>query len=290
MKPLFLRTVVLTLACLFTLSTVHADKPLFPEMPGMVSYTYRNQFAKDFEGTLDTIAALGVTDMEFSNLFGKTAEDIRKMLDARGMKCSSFGVSYDDLRNKTNEVAANAKTLGASFVRIAWIPNRQPFTLELAEETTREFNEIGRRLKQEFGLTFCYHNHGYEFVKYGDGTLFDVLMAQTNPNDVFIELDILWAYFPGADPVQIIEKYGHRIKLMHLKDLKKGVEGNLSGKTPVENDVALGTGQLDIPAIIAAAKKAGIEHYYLEDESPRIDVQVPQSIAYLKSLQAVDAP
>ncbi len=287
MNPFLPRTLVFALACLFTLTAANADKPLFPETPGMVSYTYRNQFAKDFPGTLDVIASLGVTDMEFSNLFGKTAAEIREMLDARGMKCSSFGVSYDDLRNKTNEVAANAKTLGASYVRIAWIPNRQPFTLELAEETTREFNEIGRRLKQEFGLTFCYHNHGFEFVPHGDGTLFDVLMAQTNPNDVFVELDILWAYFPGADPVKIIEQYGHRIKLMHLKDLKKGVQGNLSGKTAVENDVALGTGQLDIPAIIAAAKKAGIEHYYLEDESPNIDTQVPQSIEFLKSLQMV---
>jgi len=110
-------------------------------------------------------------------------------------------------------------------------------------------------------------------------------MAQTNPEDVYIELDILWAKFPGADPVAIIDKYGNRIKLMHLKDLKKGIEGNLSGTTAIENDVALGTGQLDIPAILVAAKKAGVEHYYIEDESPNIETQVPQSIAYLKSLQ-----
>ena len=262
-----------------------ASEPLFPQSPGMVSYTYRNEFAIDFEGTLDTIRAYGITDMEFSNLFGKTATEIRTLLDLRGMKCSSFGVSYSDLRSKTNEVSSNAKILGATFVRVAWIPDRQPFTLELAEQTTREFNEIGRLLKKEFNLTFCYHNHGYEFVAHGDGTLFDVLMAQTNPQDVFIELDILWAKFPGADPVEIIEKYGNRIKLMHLKDLKKGIEGNLSGTTSIENDVALGTGQLDIPAILVAAKKAGVEHYYIEDESPNIATQVPQSLLYLKSLQ-----
>ncbi|TWT52546.1 Inosose dehydratase [Rubripirellula amarantea] len=265
-------------------TSVFADEPLFPQAPGVVSYTYRNEFPKDFAGTLDKIVSLGITDIEFSNLFGKTAAEIRVMLDERGMQCSSFGVSYVDLQTKTNEVAANATTLGASFVRVAWIPNRQPFTLELAEQTTREFNEIGRRLKNEFGLTFCYHNHGYEFAKHGDGTLFDVLMAQTNPNDVFVELDILWVQFPGADPVEILQKYGSRIKLMHLKDLKKGVVGDLSGKTAVENDVALGDGQIDIPAVLAAAKKAGVEHYYIEDESPSIDVQVPKSIAYLKSL------
>jgi len=273
-----------TVVCCLLSSIAMATEPLFPEAPGMVSYTYRNEFAKDFSGTLNTIKSLGITDMEFSNLFGKTAAEIRRELDERGMICSSFGVSYIDLQTKTNEVAANAKTLGAKYVRVAWIPDRQPFTLEAAEKTTREFNEIGRRLKNEFGLTFCYHNHGYEFVPYGDGTLFDVLMAQTNPKDVFIELDILWAYFPGADPAKLLEKYGDRIKLLHVKDLKKGIEGNLSGKTAVENDVALGTGQLDIRAIIAAAKNAGVEHYYIEDESPSIATQVPQSIAYLKGL------
>ncbi|WP_404304641.1 sugar phosphate isomerase/epimerase family protein [Neorhodopirellula lusitana] len=278
-----IRNFVLVLISLLSV-TVTANEPLFPQKPGMVSYTYRNEFAKDFAGTLDTIVGLGITDMEFSNLFGKSASEIRTMLDQRGMKCSSFGVSYAALRNNTHEVAQNAKTLGASFVRVAWVPNRQPFTLELAEQTTREFNEIGRRLRNEFGLTFCYHNHGYEFAKHGDGTLFDVLMAQTNPQDVFIELDILWVQFPGADPVKLIQQYGPRIKLMHLKDLKKGIVGDLSGKTATENDVALGDGQIDIPGVLAAAKKAGVEHYYLEDESPSIETQIPKSIAYLKSL------
>lgn len=259
-------------------------EPLFPEAPGMVSYTYREQFAKDVPGTLDTIKALGITDMEFSNLFGKTAAEIRKMLDERGMVCSSFGCSWDDLTKKTDEVAANAKTLGAKFVRVAWLPDRQPFTLEIAKKTAAEFNAIGKTLKEKHGLTYCYHNHGYEFVKHGDGTLFDVLVEMTDPDFVSYELDILWVQHPGADPVAVMEKHASRIKLLHLKDLKKGITGDLSGKTPVENDVALGTGQIDLPGVLKAAKKAGVLHYYIEDESPHIATQVPQSIAYLKSL------
>jgi sugar phosphate isomerase/epimerase len=285
MHAFILRTALLMLAGFLPAILASADEPLFPQSPGVVSYTYRKEFPKDFEGTLDKIRSLGMHNIEFSNLFGKTAAEVRAMLDEREMVCTSYGVSYDELQKNTNEVAQNAKTLGASFVRVAWIPNRQPFTLELAEQTTREFNEIGRRLREEFGLTFCYHNHGYEFAEYGDGTLFDVLMAQTNPQDVFIELDILWVQFPGADPVAILEKYGKRIKLMHLKDLKKGVVGDLSGKTSVENDVALGDGQIDIHGVLAAARKAGVVHYYIEDESSQIDEQVPKSIAFLKSLR-----
>jgi len=261
------------------------SKPLFPQMPGMVSYTYRNSFAKDVAATLDSIKALGITDMEFSNLFGKKASEIRKMLDDRGMVCSSFGVSYPDLTTKTKEVGENAKTLGAKYVRVAWIPHTAPFTLEVAQKTVEEFNKVGKILKDEFGLTFCYHNHGYEFQKYEDGTFFDYIVQKTNAKYVSFEIDILWTFFPGADPAQLITKYGKRFKLMHLKDLRKGVVGNLSGGTPVENDVALGTGQLDIPSILKAAKKAGIKHYYIEDESPSYATQVPQTIAYLKSLK-----
>jgi len=258
---------------------------LFPQMPGMVSYTYRDEFKKDVPGTLDKIKALGITDMEFSNLFGQSAARLRALLDARGMVCSSFGVGYDEVLNKTDEVAANAKTLGAKYVRVAWLPNRQPFTIELAKQTAAEFNSVGKRLREQFGLTFCYHNHGFEFARHDTGTLFDVMMAETRPQDVSFELDILWAFHPGADPAALLRQYGSRFKLMHLKDLRKGVQGDLSGKTATENDVALGTGQLDLPAILKAAKEAGVRHYYIEDESPSITTQVPQSMAYLKNLQ-----
>lgn len=279
-----LKALALLAAAGLTTGHVQAES-LFPQVPGMVSYTYRVQFAKDVPGTLDTIKALGVTDMEFSNLFGKTAAELRQMLDERGMLCSSFGVSYADLVNKTDEVAKNAKTLGAKFVRVASIPHEPPFSLELARKTVAEFNRVGRQLREQYGLTFCYHNHGFEFVPHGAGTLFDVLVTETNPEDVSFELDVLWAHFPGADPAALLTTHGTRFKLMHLKDLKKGVKGDFSGTTDQDNDVALGTGQIDLPAILKAAKKAGVRHYYIEDESTRIATQVPQSIAYLKNLQ-----
>jgi sugar phosphate isomerase/epimerase len=262
-----------------------AGKPLFPQMPGLVSYTHRKSFEKDVPATLDTIKALGVTDMEFSNLFGQTPEALRKLLDERNIKCSSLGVSYEELVNKTEEVARKAKALGASYVRVAWIPHKAPFKLEDAQKAVADFNRAGKILKEEHGLTFCYHNHGYEFQPYGKGTFFDYIVQNTNPKYVSFELDILWAFHPGQDPAQLLNKYGKRFKLMHLKDLRKGVKGDFTGSTPTENDVALGTGQINIPAVLKAAKKAGIQHYYIEDESNVKSVQVPQTMAYLKSLK-----
>ena len=89
---------------------------------------------------------------------------------------------------------------------------------------------------------------------------------------------------PGVDPAAVLKRHGSRIRLMHLKDLKKGVPHELASKTPRDNDVALGDGQIDIPAVLRAAQQAGVLHYYIEDESTNIATQVPASLRYLESL------
>ncbi|HSC39637.1 MAG TPA: sugar phosphate isomerase/epimerase [Chitinophagaceae bacterium] len=286
-KHLLLTATVALFLCALLPGASYAqkDKLLFPQKPGVVSYTYRKYFEKDVPSTLDIIKQNGITDIEFSNLFGKTAAELRTMIDAKGIHCSSFGVGYDDLVNKTAEVAQNAKTLGASFVRVAGIPHKAGLTEEEARRAIADFNRVGKILKEQWGLTFIYHNHGFEFQPYKDGTLYDLIMTGTDPQYVSFEIDILWAFFPGQDPAAMINKYGKRYKTMHLKDLRKGVAtGSLAGSTPQDNDVALGTGQIDIKAVLKAAKKAGLEHYYIEDESSNVMEQVPQSIAYLKTL------
>ncbi len=277
------KTPLLLLCAALCIATATAA-PLLDREPGVVSYTFRTDLKKDTPATLDRIKALGLTNIEFSDLFGNTAAELRKMLDDRGMACTSYGTSFDNALKKPDEAAGIAKTLGAGYVRVAWVPHKEPFTGDSIRKLAADFNTIGRAMKSH-GLTFCYHNHGYEFGKHGDGTLFDLLVESTDPALVSYEIDILWAFYPGVDPAKLIEKHGGRFKLMHLKDLKKGVTGDHSGKTPVENDVALGSGQLDIPAVLEAAKKAGIEHYYIEDESPTPWEQVPVSIRYLKGLE-----
>jgi len=269
------------------LNTVYAQnkKLLFPESPGIVSYTYRANFQKDVPATLDIVKSNGITDIEFSNLFGKSAEEMRKLIDERGIHCSSFGVGYDDLVNKTDEVAKNAKTLGANYVRVAGIPHKGAFTPENAKKAIEDFNKFGKILKDMYGLGFIYHNHGFEFEPYEGSTLYDYIVKNTDPKYVSFELDILWAFFPGQDPAKLLKTYGHRYKALHVKDLKNGITGNLSGGTSGENDVVLGTGQINIPDVLKAACKAGVKHYYIEDESSNSLIQVPQSIKYLNSLE-----
>lgn len=260
-------------------------QPLVPD-PGVVSFTFRNQLSEDVPGTLDMIREMGFTNMEFSNLFGETAGSLRAMLDERGMVCTSYGVGYNALVNETERVAQEAKTLGAKYVRVAWIPHepRGEFSIEDARKAVEDFNTAGKKLL-EHGIHFCYHNHGFEFRPYRDGlTYFDYIVQNTNPEYVSFQMDILWVQHPGADPVELLEKYPDRFQLMHLKDLKKGVVGDFSGGTSRENDVILGTGQIDIPAVLRAAQNTNIEYYYIEDESPDVIERVPISREFIISI------
>jgi len=279
----------LTLSSL-TSTFAQSGKPVYTFPLGLQTYTYRNMMPKDVVGTLDLIKSLGFKEIEGGTPKGMTAEEYKKLLDDRGIKVTSTGSGYEQIVKDPEAVVKQAKALGAEFVMVAWIPHQKSnFSLENAKKAVDDFNRVGKVLKDN-GLTFCYHNHGFEFqptteVKDKDGTLFDYMVQNTNPDYVSFEMDILWATHGGADCVKLLNKYGSRWKLMHLKDLKKGIKGDLSGGTPPENDVVLGDGQIDMPGVLKAAKKVGIKHYYIEDESNHEDTQVPASIAYLKNLK-----
>jgi len=147
------------------------------------------------------------------------------------------------------------------------------------------FNKAGAATKK-VGIRFFYHLHGFEFVKHGDGTLADLLISGSNPDLVSFQMDVLWVFFPGQDPASWLLKYPGRWASMHLKDLRKGVErGPLTGKTDVRNDVALGTGQVDWPSVLAAARKAGVKYYFIEDESPDVLTQIPVTLQFLQDVR-----
>ncbi|TLU99235.1 sugar phosphate isomerase/epimerase family protein [Dyadobacter luticola] len=263
---------------------VFSQKLVYTNPIGLQAYTFRGSWDKGIEATLDTIKSLGVTEMEGGPIKGMATEELRKQLDKRGIKMVSIGADYKLISESTAQTIKDCKTLGATFVMVPWIPHKGAFDLATAKQAVADFNKVGKELKAA-GITFTYHNHGYEFEPYEDGTLFDYIVKNTNPEYVSFEMDILWTAFPGQDPAKLLLKYPGRFKLMHLKDLKKGVAGNLSGGTPTTNDVALGTGSIDIPAILKAAKKVGVKHYFIEDESPSYLKQIPVTVAYIKSIK-----
>lgn len=259
--------------------------PLYKAKFGVQAYTFRNSFPKNALATLDTIKAMGFTEIEGGNPKGMTPQEFKAECDKRGISIPSTGGGYEQLLNNPMDIINNAKIYGAKYVMCAWIPHqRGNFNIENAKKAVEDFNKIGKIMKGN-GLTFCYHDHGYEFQKYGDGTLMDYIIQNTNPEYVSFEMDVLWTIHGGGNPVELLKKYGNRWKLMHVKDLKKGVVGDSTGGTPAENDVPLGQGQADWVNIFKEANKIGMKHFFIEDESNQEFIQIPQSIVYLKSLK-----
>ena len=252
---------------------------------GLELYSLREQFAKDVPSTLDRVRDLGIQYVEVAGTYNLAPEKFKQLLDAKGLKPMSSLTGYERFRDDIEGVAREAKALGVQYVGTAWIPHKEPFDEKTAREAIAVFNRAGEALAKH-GLKFFYHTHGYEFQPYGEGTLFDLMMKETKPEFVRYEMDIFWIVHPGQDPVKLLEKYGNRFELMHVKDMRKGTPvGLLNGKSEITNDVAFGTGIMKWADILKAAQKAGIKWYFIEDESPISIEQIPVSMRFLERLK-----
>lgn len=263
-------------------SALAADAP--KPTTGLQLYSLRSQAQiRGIPWVLDQVKEWGITEVEIAGMGNFSPAEMKAEVDKRGLKAVSSHFPYKRLKEDVAGVVSDAKALGLKYAGCAWIDHKDAFDEAECRDAIATFNKVGEALAKE-GITFFYHPHGFEFVKHGEGTLLDLLFAETKPEFVSYQMDVLWIVFPGQDPVKLLEKYGSRWKLMHLKDLKKGVEtGSLAGKTELTNDVVLGTGQTDWTAVLAAAKKAGVQHYFIEDESPTVMEQVPASLAFMKA-------
>ncbi len=259
--------------------------PSFKGPVGLQLYSLREQFKKDVSGTFDEVKRFGIKYVELAGTYGLTPEQFKKELSKRGLVAIASHFDYAEYRNDPEAVAKKAKELGLKYAGVAWIPHQGDFDEKTCREAIETFNKAGAALAKH-GLKFFYHVHGYEFQPYADGTLLDLLIKNTDPKLVSYEMDIFWVVFPNQDPVKLFNQYGKRWELVHLKDMKKETQtGALTGSTDVRNDAALGAGKMDLPAILGAAKKAGVKWYFIEDESPWSEEQIPQSLKYLAQVR-----
>jgi len=251
---------------------------------GVQAYTYRNHMGENPDKILDLVRDLGIQEMEGGGSKTLSNADFLKKCQDRDIAVVSTGCDYNELKDNPAAVVTRAKELGVKMVMCPWIPHQKgKFNLQDAKNAVEVFNKAGKLLKEN-GVTLCYHNHGFEFQPYMDGTLMDYLVQKTDPKYVSFEMDIFWTIHGGASPASLLRKYPNRFSMMHLKDIKKGVTGDLTGGSGPENDVVLGTGQADYETIFKLAKKNGIKHFFIEDESDKEMENVPLSIAFLKKI------
>ena len=251
---------------------------------GLQLWSLRAMARTDPKAMLEFTRAQGITHVETAGLYG-TPEQTAELLRNAGIRATSMHVSMDDFKKDPQKVIANAKALGARYVGTAWYPHQGGFKESDARQAIADFNAIGKTMK-DAGLQFFYHNHGYEPVPYGDGTLLDLIIRETDPNLVKFEMDVLWTWLPNVDPVALIKKYPGRFKLMHIKDMKPGVpRGSLSGGIPDSLKSVIGQGQVNWTEVLKAAKADGLEHYYLEDETTDPPKNIPPSVRYLEGIK-----
>ena len=253
---------------------------------GLQLYSLRTQFqAEGVPKTLDRVKDLGFKYVELAGTYNLAPEKFKAMLDERGLTPIAGHFAFDKFKSDPDGIAAEAKALGLQYAGTAWVKGKDAFDEKYCREVAAEFNRAGKALADK-GLKFYYHIHGYEFVPFGDGTLFDLLVKETDPKYVSYEMDILWVVYPGQDPAKLLEKYPDRFCFTHLKDLRKGVAtGALTGNTDVRNDVTLGTGQVDYPAVFRAAAKSAVKYHFIEDESPTVLTQLPESLKFLEQFK-----
>jgi sugar phosphate isomerase/epimerase len=252
---------------------------------GLQLYSLRADFTKNVEMGLDEAKKFGFKEVELAGTYNLPPEKFKEMLEKRGFKAVSGHFPYAKFKTDPDSIAKDAKALGLKYAGCAWADHQGDFDLEEAKDSVQVFNKAGEVLKKH-GIKFFYHCHGFEFAPHASETFMDYLIKETDPKLVSFEMDVFWVVHPGHDPVKWLEKYPGRWELMHVKDMRKGTQtGLFTGGTDVKNDVAIGTGTMDWPAILKASKKNGVKYYFIEDESPTVKEQIPVSLKYLEEVK-----
>ena len=202
---------------------------------GVQLWSFRDVAQKDPLGAFDMVKEMGFSHVETAGLYNLTADSFAQAVERAGLEITSMHVSHADMRDNIETVIANAQAIGVQYVGIAWYDHEEGnFDEATARQAIADFNSWGKTLK-DAGLTFFYHNHGYEPAPYGDGTLLDLIIDETDPELVVFEMDVLWTWLPNIDPIEVIERHPGRFKLMHIKDMQPGIErGTLEGRLPNE--------------------------------------------------------
>jgi sugar phosphate isomerase/epimerase len=233
-------------------------------------YTVREVAASDFPGTLRAIAGIGYKGVEFAGLHGHDPKEIAKLIADLGMKCSS---SHSGLPTpeSVGEIVETQTALGNTKVIAGFGPDAFK-TVDDVKQAAAKFNKAGELLKPH-GMTFGFHNHWWEFDKLEGKYVYDILMAEAP--GFFSELDVYWCAFGKADPVAVVAKHKARLPVLHIKD------GMLEEGKHVHT--AVGSGLLDMPAIVGAADPNVLEWLIVELDACETDMMeaVRKSYEYL---------
>jgi sugar phosphate isomerase/epimerase len=243
------------------------------EKIGVQLYTVRDQMRANVAQTLEQVAKIGYKEVEFAGYHGRSAKDIRAILDANGLTSpSAHSAAMPAIRNRFAQVIDEASTIGHRYVICASIP-RQEMTADGYRKVAEEFNRAGEQAAKA-GIKVGFHNHSDDHSPLGSTTGFDILSTECDPKVTSMQMDIFWLIKGGKDPLAYFAKYPGRFYSVHVKDM--AANGSM---------VDVGAGQIPFGTYFAKSKQAGIQHYFLEHDDPT-DAMASLAVGY-KHLRAL---
>ncbi len=251
---------------------------------GIQLYSVREDLAADFEGTLKKIAEMGYEYVEFAGYCGRSAEEIKAILDKYGLKCVSVHQGVEWFLEEGQKAVDFLKTFGVRYAIVPWYSADRHYGTAAWDETYANFTKTAELLKAN-GMKLGYHNHDFEFRTCEGKYLLDWLYEKIPAELLEPELDTCWVHYAGVEPAGFIRKYAGRMTVLHLKDFactklgggpvyalidKEGKEmKNASREESGFTFRPVGMGIQDFGAILNAAEDAGVEYVIVEqDQSP----------------------
>ena len=242
---------------------------------GVQLYTVRDAMKEDFDGTLAKVAAVGFREVEFAGYFDHSPKDVKASLDHAGLVSPSAHFNNSFLGDPWPGVLESAKIIGQQYVICSFIDEKTRAEPGIWPRMADMFNHAGEEARKA-GIQFGYHNHSFEFTPVDGKLPYDILLNNTDPNLVKMEMDLYWIVNAGADPLAYFSRYPGRFPLVHVKGRAKN--GDI---TEVKAD-----NSIDWKAIFAQSDKAGIKHYFVEqDKSSSPFDSIRTSFNYLHDLR-----
>lgn len=230
---------------------------------GVQLYTVRDQAEKDLGAVLAHISMIGYKEVEtYWNVYTHPAKQLRTMIADNGLSVPSGHFNYDGLDSKLDY----AKELGVEYVVCPMLPKSMWTSADGFKTAAEQFNKWGEKV-HSMGMQFGFHNHNYEFQKFGNTTGFDILTTTADPKLVCLEMDCYWITQAGQDPVAMLKKYGSRIQLLHLKDRQAGFPTTQMLSPDAEHMTEVGSGTINWKAVIETGQQTGVKHFFVERDN-----------------------
>ena len=248
-------------------------------------YTVRDftQTAVDFAASMEKIRAIGYRAVQVSAIGDIPDAEVKAIADGCGLSICNTHVSYDRLQNDLAGVIAQHRLWDCRHVAIGSMPPPLRTSADGYRAFAAAASRIGERLAQA-GLTFSYHNHSFEFVRFEGRSGLEILFDESDPQHLQAELDTYWVQHGGADAVAWIERLAGRMPVIHLKDMVM-LPGE-GGGPPQQAMAEVGEGNMNFAAILDACRRAGVEWYAVEQDICQRDPFESLALSY-RNLRAM---